>query len=86
MIELDNLALAEVAGYAAVIWCPGLATRFYGYGCTKTRAMQAVHSQLAGGTPTMRRRILDRITLHACDAAQMSEIEEMLGAEVIQWL
>lgn len=76
----------EVAGYAAVIWCPGLATRFYGHGCDKPKTMMAVRKQIAGATPTMRRRILDRITLHECDAAQMSEIEEMLAAEVLEWL
>lgn len=77
---------APPAGYAAVIDRPGRPLAFYGYGSTKTKAMEDVRRQVAGTTPLLRRRILDSIELRPCDAEHMSEIAEMLEAEVIEWL
>lgn len=77
---------APPAGYVAVIDRAGRPLAFYGHGTTKTQAIEAVRRQIAGATPSMRRSIMDRIELRPCDPAQVSEIEEMLAAEVTEWL
>ncbi len=74
------------AGYVAILDVPGRPTAFYGHGRTKTRATEAARSQMIGASCWMRTRLMERIELRPIDAAHYSDVEEMLEAEVIEWL
>lgn len=80
-------ALGEApAGFVAVLDDGYSWPKLYGAGRTKDNALGQAIQQLAGADQRTRRDIYSRLQLQPCTAAHLSDIAELLEADVLQWL